>query len=202
MPDTNKVQYGLSNCHAAIETETVDDSTGAVTYTYGTPHAQLGAVSVSFSPQQSSNPFYADNIAYFVPTKNNGYQGDLVIAKTNDWFRQNVFGDVSDSGGAMVENANTAGKKFVLLFEFEGDVHKVRHALYGCTATRPPIAGQTVGDSITPDTQSLSLTALPHADGLVHAYASPTDTAYASWYTSVFQPAGAASGGGGGGGGG
>lgn len=199
MADTNKVQYGLSNCHVAVQTETVNAETGAVTYSYGQVYALPGAVSVSFSAQANTSPFYADNRVYFNPSKNNGYQGDLTIAKTNEWFRKNILGDVEDSGGAMVENADTEAKKFALLFEFEGDAHKTRHALYNCTVTRPALTGNTVNESITPDTQALSITAMPRADGVVHAYAMPTDTAYSSWYTTVFVPQGAAQSGGGGG---
>ena len=200
MADTNRVQYGLSNCHVAVQTENVNAETGAVTYSYATQYALPGAVSVAFSAQANNSPFYADNRIYFQPTKNNGYQGDLTIAKSNDWFRKNVLGDIEDSGGAMVENADVEAKKFALLFEFEGDAHKVRHVLYNCSVTRPGINGNTTNESITPDTQTLTLTAMPRADGVIHAYASPTDTAYAEWYTTVFVPQGAANTGGGTGG--
>ena len=46
----NKIRYGLKNVHFAKLTETVDSTTGAVTYSYATPVAWPGAVSLNLEP--------------------------------------------------------------------------------------------------------------------------------------------------------
>lgn len=74
----NKVKYNLKNVHAAKLTETVSE--GVTTYTYATPQAIPGAVSISLDAEGDSSPFYADGIVYFRSTANNGYSGDLEIA--------------------------------------------------------------------------------------------------------------------------
>ena len=52
----NKVKYNLKNVHAAKLTETV--SKGVTTYTYATPQAIPGAVSISLDAEGDSSPFY------------------------------------------------------------------------------------------------------------------------------------------------
>lgn len=74
----NKVKYNLKNVHAAKLTET--DVEGVSTFTYGTPKAIPGAVSISLDAEGESSPFYADGIVYFRSVTNNGYSGDLEIA--------------------------------------------------------------------------------------------------------------------------
>ena len=66
----NKVKYNLKNVHAAKLTETVVDT--ETTFTYGTPRAIPGAVSISLDAEGEMNPFYADNIVYFRTVSNNG----------------------------------------------------------------------------------------------------------------------------------
>ena len=134
----NKVKYNLKNVHAAKLTETV--SKGVTTYTYATPQALPGAVSISLDAEGDSSPFYADGIVYFRSTANNGYSGDLEIALIPEWFRTEILKETLDSHGVLVERSDiTETAKFALLFEFDGDVRCIRHVLYNCSASRPSI---------------------------------------------------------------
>ena len=185
----NKVKYNLKNVHAAKLTETVSE--GVTTYTYATPQAIPGAVSISLDAEGDSSPFYADGIVYFRSTANNGYSGDLEIALIPEWFRTEILKETLDSHGVLVERSDiTETAKFALLFEFDGDVRCIRHVLYNCSASRPSIESETKEDTIEPGTETLSLTADPRSDGLVKSRTGDNteDATYQSWYSAVYVP--------------
>lgn len=185
----NKVKYNIKNVYAAKMAETV--SNGVSTFTYETPKPIPGAVSLSLDAEGESSPFYADGIVYFRTVTNNGYSGDLEIALIPEWFRTEILQETLDAKGVLVENSNIAESvKFALLFEFDGDVKAIRHALYNCTASRPSIESETKEDTIEPGTETLSMTADPRADGLVKAKTGDaTDSAtYTNWYKAVYVP--------------
>lgn len=185
----NKVKYNIKNVYAAKMEETIKD--GVSTFTYETPKPIPGAVSLSLDAEGESSPFYADGIVYFRTITNNGYSGDLEIALIPEWFRTEILQETLDAKGVLVENSNTAESvKFALLFEFDGDIKAIRHALYNCTASRPSIESETKEDTIEPGTETLSLTADPRSDGLVKAKTGDsTDAAtYANWYKAVYVP--------------
>jgi phi13 family phage major tail protein len=188
----NKVKYNLKNVHAA---KLIVGEQGA--FTYAAPQAIPGAVSISLDAEGDTSPFYADGIVYFRSNTNNGYSGDLEIALIPEWFRTDILLEEKDSNGVLVEKSTiTEMPKFALLFEFDGDVHGIRHVLYNCSASRPSIASETKEDTIEPVTETLSLTADPRADGLVKARTGDTTTeeTYNNWYQSVYVPAEAAEG--------
>ena len=99
-----------------------------------------------------------------------------------------------DAKGVLIENSDAELALFALLFEFDGDVKKIRHVLYNCTAARPTIESSTKEDEIEVKTESLSITASPLDGGYVKARTSDstTDTAYNNWYKSVYMPSAAA----------
>lgn len=183
----NKVKYNLKNVHAAKMTVTEQGA-----FTYATPQAIPGAVSLSMDAEGESNPFYADGIVYFRSNTNNGYSGDLEIALIPEWFRTDILKETLDSNGVLVERSDIKEmEKFALLFEFDGDVNAIRHVLYNCSASRPSIESKTKEESIEPGTETLSLTADPRADGLVKSRTGDTTSAetYNNWYQAVYVPA-------------
>lgn len=182
----NKVKYNLKNVHVAKLTKTEDGE-----YTYETPKAIPGAVSITLDAEGDSSPFYADGIVYFRSTANNGYSGDLEIALIPEWFRTEILKEALDKNGVLVESATvTEMEKFALLFEFDGDVRCIRHVLYNCSASRPSIESETKEDAIEPGTEKLSLTADPREDGLVKSRTGDAtdETTYSNWYKNVYIP--------------
>lgn len=187
MADTNKIKYGIKNVYYAIATIATDG-----TATYGSPKALPGAVSLSMDAQGDTTNFYADNIVYYQSVANNGYEGDLELAKITDDFRKDVLGEIADTNGALYEHAAPATVHFALLFQFEGDAHAKRHVLYNCIAGRPNIEGNTKENTNEPQTETVPITATTILVGnkdVVKASVTPTEAAqYNAWLTTVYQP--------------
>lgn len=186
----NKVKYGLSQVYYSVVTETV--SNGSYTYTYATPVAIPGAVNLSLSANSEQTVFRADNVDYFVTYANNGYEGDLEIALLPDSFKTDCLGELTDTNGVVYEKNDAKPVAFALLFQFEGDEKARRHVLYNCKASRPALTSQTTDTTITPVTDTLSITATGRTgDGLVKAsskWDDNTTTQYTNWFTTVYVP--------------
>lgn len=181
----NKVKFNICNVHYALITV---DEDGEVTF--GTPVAMPGAVSLSLEPNGEPSNFYADGYAYYTISNNMGYEGDLELAMVPESFRTDVLKESLDDNSVLVESANVETANFALLFEFDGDVKKIRHVLYNCSAARPNIESATNEEEIEVQTETLAITAAPLANGYVKARTgdSTTDTVYTGWYTSVYMP--------------
>lgn len=180
----NKIKYGLSNVYYAIAT---DDGNGNLTY--ATPVAWKGAVSLSMEASGSENNFYADNIVYFTTSANNGYSGDFESALIPDSFRTDVLGETADTNGLYVEKSIVSTVEFALLFQFEGDDKGTRHVLYRCVASRPQISGSTQEETVEPQTESITITAMPRiSDNVIKARCPYSSTKYATWFSAVTEP--------------
>lgn len=189
MADTNKIKYGLRNVYYAVATIAADGSA-----TYGTPKRIPGAVNLSLDAQGETEPFYADDVEYYVSIANDGYEGDLEIAMVPEDFRTDVLGDFEDANGVMIEDADAPVVHFALLFQFAGDVHSKRHVMYNCVAARPSVTGATKEANITPQTETLTLTAatiyVPAMEkNVVKARVTPDEaTQYNAWFNNVYLP--------------
>jgi len=181
----NKVKFNICNVHYALLN--ISDE-GEVSF--GKPVAMPGAVSLSLDPNGEPSKFYADGYAYYTISNNMGYEGDLELAMVPEDFRTAVLKEALDSNQVLLEDAKSQGAPFALLFEFDGDVKKIRHVLYNCSAARPSIESSTNEEEIEVQTEKLSLTASPLQGGYVKARTSDATTAeaYNSWYDQVYLP--------------
>jgi phi13 family phage major tail protein len=193
----NKVKYGLKNVHYALVTETVaTDGSGAITSTYGSLKALAGAVSLSLSSSASKSVFRADDSDYFITYGQGGYEGDLEVARVNENFLKDVLNLKEDNDKILVEDSDAfkTVNYFALVFEFDGDQQATKHCLYKCSASRPNIASQTTGEngSIEPQTETLTITAVPRADAdkYIHLQTqdSTTTAVIEAWYSAVPVP--------------
>lgn len=186
----NKIKFGLKNVYYAIATIASDG-----TATYDTPVAFPGAVSISMDAQGDVTKFYADNIVYWTGNANSGYEGTLEVARVIDSFKEDVLGYIKDSKDVFVEDANAEAVHFALIFQFEGDVKATKHVLYNCTATRPAASGSTKEDSISPETETLNLSATTIFNASLdtdivksEATADSDATTYDGWTSAVYLP--------------
>lgn len=182
----NKVKYNLKNTHYALINI---DEEGTVTY--GTPTPMPGSVSISLDANGEPENFYADGVAYYVINNNMGYDGDLELAMIPESFRMDCLKEELDSKGVLIENSEVELASFALLFEFDGDQKHIRHVLYNCAASRPGIEGKTNEDSREVQTETLTISATPLANGMVKAKTGNTTdaTVYGNWYKAVYMPA-------------
>lgn len=182
----NKVKFGLSNVYVAPL------SIDGTTYTYSTPIAVPGAVNISLSAEGETNDFFADNLKYFSSTANQGYSGDLEIAMIPDEIRTAILNEVVDSNGAYTEVASSLPKPFAFGFQIDGDKKNRRFWYYNCTLTRPANEGATNETSITPQTDKLTISAMPRlSDKKVRTMMELSDTnttAYNGFFSSVYEP--------------
>lgn len=185
----NKVEFGLRNCYYAVVT--VDES-GKITY--GAPKKLPGAVSITFDKSGDLIRFKADDIDYYTNANNQGYEGTLTLARVPEDFRTEVLKEKKTEKGVLVENSDAQTANIALMFEFQGDVKATRHLLYYCSVNRPSV-GSTTKDSGDPNTTELAMVASPRpSDNLVKASTSAgvDEETYNSWYTKVYEEAGAA----------
>lgn len=180
----NKIKYGLRNVYYCKVVST--DDSGVITYAT-TPVAILGAVNLSLDPVGESTPFYADDIVYWMGEANNGYSGSLEMALIPDAFKTDILGEKVDTNGVYYEKADETTSEFALMFEFQGDESATRHCMFRCTASRPSVNGATKEASITPQTETLNITAMARInDQMVKARCPKTaTTAYNAWFTAV-----------------
>lgn len=185
----NKVEFGLRNCYYAVIT--VDEG-GKITY--GSPKRLPGAVSITFDKSGDLIRFKADDIDYYTNTNNQGYEGTLTLARVPEDFRTEVLKEKKTEKGVLIENSDAQTANIALMFEFQGDVKATRHLLYYCSVNRPSV-GSTTKDSGDPNTTELAMVASPRpSDNLVKASTSAgvDEETYNSWYTKVYEEAGAA----------
>lgn len=181
----NKVKFNICNVHYALVAVGEDGNV-----TFGKPVAMPGAVSLSLDPNGEPESFYADGIEYYIISNNMGYDGDLELALIPETFRTDVLKETADDNNVLFENANVETAGFALLFEFDGDVHKIRHVMYNCSAARPTIESKTNEESREVQTEKLSVKARPLASGYVKARTgdNTAQATYNSWYDSVYLP--------------
>jgi len=178
---SNKIKFGLKNVHYAVVTETDGE------ITYDTPKPIRGAVNLTLDAAGESVQFYADDSVYYEENTNDGYTGSLEMALIPDEFRVDVLGDELDANGALIENKDAKAKHFALMFEFDGDVKKMRHVLYYVLASRLSISGSTRTNTKEPQTETMNITARPAPDtGDVKAKVPQGSDAYDTFFDEVY----------------
>lgn len=189
----NKVKFGLKNVHFAKMI--VSEQDGSISY--ATPVRIPGAVNLSLEPQGDKADFNADDVIFFSDYANNGYSGDLEVAKIPDEFLTEILGQTVDENGAIIEASGDKSSKFALMFEVNGDVNAKRVVYYNCSASRPKAEASTVSETKEPKTDTITITASARStDELVKASLEPSEqnkTIYDKFYEKVYEKGAVAS---------
>lgn len=144
---TNKVRFGASRVVYALETDGVIASTWK---------NLAGAVQISFTPQNSSNTFYADNMGYYMTSGAASDEFSIELADMTDEAKRDILGYIVDEvSGLNIEPVNAEHKTFAMGYQVEGDGNVLRGIKYGCTLNRPSEEHNTTTDSTDPDTLTL-----------------------------------------------
>lgn len=193
----NKVHFGLKNAYYAPMTETTDPETGEVTTSYGDWVKWPGAVSIGLSNNASQEDFYADDGVYYVTSSASSYEGDFESASVPNSFKKDIFGDVEDDNGALVEVKSAITKYFAFAFETSGDVGGQRTVFYKCSASRPEASSATTEDGTEVQTQTVTIKAIGRADeytlgndkvNLIQATLVKGQTGYSTFFDDVYEP--------------
>ena len=190
-PVENKVQFNLKNVHYAVLTNPGDDAQAPA---WDTPVHVPGAVSLTLDQQGEVTPFYADGIVYYQTAANNGYSGDLEMARFIDQMLMDVWGTILTADEVLVENSDVIPSAFALLFQIDGDQQGDYYCLYNCTGTRPGISSQTKTETTEPQTQTSTISAvsLPNGNVLARTTANTPEGVKATWFERVYTPEGGA----------
>lgn len=197
-----KVKFGLKNVHVFPMTETPDQSTGAISMSYGSPIAIPGAVNLSLDVSEDTpEPFYADDGVYYVPAgASSGYSGNLEVALMPDEVKLQLMTFIKDAAEVMIELKEATAKLFGMTFEIASDDKARKLVYYRCQFGRINLSASTNTSSKTPATDTAPITVLPTSElfdlgdgnkiSVVSGYSTPdTDSAvYNNWHSSIHTP--------------
>ena len=195
----NKVHFGIKNAVVFPLTESVDQQTGEVTTTYGPGIPWPGSVSMELANNAAQENFYADDGVYYVTSSASNYEGDFESASVPREFKKQIYGDIEDANGALIEAKSNQTKYFALAYETSGDVGGQRTVLYKCSASRPSLGSATLEDGTEVQTETVTIKAIARADAvtvggearnLIQATLVKGQTGYDTFFAAPYVPAG------------
>lgn len=185
----NKVNWGLAA--SAWGKITVDANGNDV---YGPPIMFLGDRQVNFTPAGDLVKVFADGTVIYVGKENSGYTGSLELTNMDDEFAKWALSEEVDSKNVQYEIKEPVVNRIYLLWEWVQDTKNTRHIMYNITVSRPDQNATTAGDgdSKTAQYQTVNLTAIPRADGIVKAKTrvDVDATTYNNWFNAAYVPSG------------
>ena len=159
--------------------------------TYAAPIKVPGTVSLQLESDSSSDPFYADGIAYYTPSGSSSTTGTLENALFPNAVLKDIFGYVEDTNGNLVET-DGAVKEFGMQFACDSDDGEVYFTYFRVNASKPGINLTTNAPSATVNPQSVNLTAsainLTGGQTVIKSFADKTASNYANYFTAIALP--------------
>lgn len=184
MSNKSKVKYNVSRLTITPIVNDVYETT---------PIHIPGTVGITLDPAGDSSEFYADGIPYFTQTKNNGYTGSIEVAMFPDDVLARLMGWLVDANNNIVETTNATPLSFAMSFQIDGDVEPRALQFLEVSLARPSVNANTTEASISPETDTMSLTAVPHWFDSIGCYAVKTqanggDADFDKYFEGVVEP--------------
>lgn len=177
----SKIKFGLSDVH--IGEYGVDTAL--------TPMAPIpGAIEITFDEELSQEPFYADNIVYYLITGQASVTGSLEMAIIPDAIKTKYLGYKTTATGALLKQV---GKQdyvpFNLSFKIQKDDSEDVIVLYNVTGGAISETHRTMEGAIEPGTDVLPLTIAGDTATKTWKMIVPkTNTGYATALTNPETP--------------
>ena len=184
MADTNKVIFGLENVHIGKYNVS---ATGVVSL--GSPVHVPGAVGLTLDPESEENVFWADNVKYYTSYSDNGFSGELEMARYDDSFKTQFLNYVALTGGGIAQVKGKAVDPVYIVFESSGDKQKRRGILYNVSLGAITREYGTTEDTQEPQTATLAITVNgDNGTGIIKAEYTEGTNAYNSMFTTPPVP--------------
>lgn len=159
--------------------------------TYATPILVPGTVSLSMETESSVDPFYADGIAYYMPSGATSTTGTLENALFPEDVLKDIYGYITDSNNNLLET-DAAPSEFGMQFACDSDAGEVYFTYYRVSSNKPGINLQTSETSATINPQSVEVSAstitLAGGQRVLKSYAKPGATNYSNYFTAITVP--------------
>lgn len=176
----NKVKFGLKKCYYSVITVT------SGVFSYATPVAIPGAVSLTAAKAGDSAVYEADDVDFWVVSSQQ-YDITLEAAKLPESFYTDVLCFEADAKNVVWEKGAEC-KRIALLFEVTGDQNNPRYAFLNCMPTPPDVEAET-SKARTPKNTTIKMTASadPNGRSLAQSKSDTDATTYGAWFTSVIS---------------
>lgn len=185
MADKNKVVFGLSNVYFGKYNVAADG-----TVTLGDPVHVPGAINMSLEPQSEEVVFWADNVKFYTSFSDNGFEGELEMARFSDAFKTTFLNYVAIAGGGIGQVKGMETDPVYIMFEIDGDKQKRRGILYNASLGAITREYATTEDKKEPQTATLAFTVNGDAKtGLTRASYDEKASGYATLFTDPPEPA-------------
>lgn len=181
----NKVQFNLKNVHYAV----LESDNGQPQWL--DPVKVPGAVNLNLAAQGEVTPFYADGIVYYQSSVNNGYSGDLEMARFPEKMHKDVWGvEETETDAVLIENSSVEPKPFALLFQIDGNISGEYFLMYNCSGRRPGVVAKTNQNTKEPQTQTSTISAVSLENGMVMARTTSRTPKEVkdNWFKAVYLP--------------
>lgn len=159
--------------------------------TYATPILVPGTVSLSMETESTVDPFYADGIAYYMPSGATSTTGTLENALFPDDVLKDIYGYIVDTNGNLLET-DAATSEFGMQFACDSDDGEVYFTYYRVSSNKPGVNLQTSEASATINPQSVEISAstinLSSGQAILKSHATKTASNYASYFSAITLP--------------